>query len=188
MRSLTRRVPPIAILLPLALAGALTASVFALTHGSAVQAAPIVRPLHKGPPPSAYHNKWLSHPNPPLPTSGPPGICGPWSAGNSAQVRAIQSTHGVLDSCQLVDHYWLVTTQNVTGPAQIGVLDCSPTASRCMDGWRAKNLAAFSWHTAPPPVTQLKIYLVQGHQLIVLTNDGQWTFDIDTATFARMKA
>src|SRR5215469_9436011 len=86
MSSLTRRVPSIAILLLLALAGALTAGVFALTLGSAVQAAPIVRSVHKGPPPSAYHNKWLSHPNPPLPTSGPPGICGPWSAGNSAQV------------------------------------------------------------------------------------------------------
>ena len=186
MSSLTRRVSSIAILLPLALAGALTVGVFALTHGSAVQAAPAQSP-HKGPPPSAYHNKWASYPNPPLPTSGPPGICGPWSAGNSAQVRAIQSTHGVLDSCQLVDHYWLVTTENVAGPAQIGILDCSPTASRCMDGWRAKNLAAFTWHPAPLPVTQLKIYLVQGHQLILITNDGQWTFNIDTATFARMK-
>jgi hypothetical protein len=148
----------------------------------------MVRSPHKGPPLSAYHNRWASYPNPPLPTSGPPGICGPWSAANSAQVRAVQSTHGALDSCQLVDHYWLVTTENVTGTAQIGILDCSPTASTCMDGWRAKNLATFAWHTAPPSVSQLKIYLVEGHLLIMITNEGQWTFDIDTATFARMRA
>ena len=142
----------------------------------------------KGLPASAYHNTWTSYPNPPLPTAGPPNTCGPWSAADSAQVQAVQSTHGTLDSCLLVDHYWLVTTENVTGPAQIGILNCSPTDSTCMDGWQAKDLTTFAWHTAPPPVTQLKIALVDGHLLTIVTNYGQWTFDLDTATFARMTA
>jgi hypothetical protein len=188
MRSLTRRVPFIAILIPLALAGALTAGFLAFTHGSTARPALLANSTHKGLPDSAYHNTWTSYPNPPLPTSGPPNICGPWSAANSAQVQAIQPTHGRLDSCLLVDHYWLVTTENVAGHAQIGILNCSPTDSTCMNGWQAKDLRTFAWHTAPPSVTQLKIMLVDGHLLTMITNYGQWTFDIDTATFARMRA
>ncbi len=171
----------IAIILPLALVGALAVSF-------PVQAATRTPSSQKAPPATAYHNKWASTPRPPLPVSGPPGICGPWSAAGSAQVLAIRSAHGVLDSCQLVDHFWVMTTYSVTGPAQIGVLTCLPTDSTCMNGWLTKNLAACAWYKAPPAVTQLKIYLVQGNLLIMITNDGQWTFNIDTRVFVPMKA
>jgi hypothetical protein len=171
-----------------AAAGALAAGFLAFTHGSTAWPALLANSTQKGLPDSAYHNTWMSLPDPPLPTSGPPDICGPWSAANSAQVQAIRPAHGTLDSCLLVDHYWVVTTENGAGPAQIGILDCPPTDSTCMNGWQAKDLRTFAWHRAPPSVTQLKIVLVDGHLLTMITNYGQWTFDIDTAMFTRMTA
>lgn len=135
---------------------------------------------------NVYDNTWTSHPNPPLPTSGPPGICGPWSAASSTQVQELRSTHGILNSCLLIDHYWVVTTEGVNGPAQLGVLDCSPTNSACLDGWRDKSFAAFNWYSAPPLVTQLDIALIQGELISMISNDGQWTFDLGTTAFARM--
>jgi hypothetical protein len=187
MASLIRRLPLAGLLLIVPLAALLTAYL-ALGGPSSAHAAPRADSVHKGLPVSAYHHKWTSYPNPPLPRSGPPNICGPWSAANSEQVRAIHARHGALESCLLVGHYWVVTTQNVTGPAQIGILDCSPADSTCMNGWRAKNLTTFAWHVAPPSVTYLKIALVHGHSLVILTNDGQWTFNVDMAAFARMSS
>lgn len=177
-----------AVLLALAFGGLLAAGVVTFSHNGRPRSALVAETTQKGLPDSAYHNTWTSVPNPPLPTSGPSNICGPWSAANSPQVAAIEATHGTLDSCLLVDHYWLVTTENVTGPAQLGILNCVPTDSSCMNGWVAKDLTTFAWHVAPPAVTELKIALVDGHVLTILTNEGQWTFDIDTATFAPMSS
>lgn len=183
-----RRSRPIAIFLALALAGLLVAGVLESKHNSQPRSALLAQTTQKGLPDSAYHNTWSSYPNPPLPTSGPPGICGPWSGAGSPQAQAIQSSHGTLDSCLLVDHYWVVTTENAAGPAQLGLLNCSPTDAVCMNGWQAKNLTTFEWYLAPASITQLKIALIAGHVLTILTNQGQWTFDIDTATFAPMSA
>jgi len=185
MTSLIRRLPFAGLLLLILVAALLAAYFLALGGASTVHATPRADSIHKGLPASAYHNKWASYPHPSLPTSGPPNICGPWSSANSEQTRAIHATHGTLESCLLVGHYWIVTTQNVTRSAQIGILDCSPANSTCMNGWRAKDLTTFTWHTAPPSVTELQVAMVNGHSLIFLTNDGQWTFSIGTAAFAR---
>lgn len=186
MAPFNRRLSRMAIFLPLA--AVLTVGFVALTRGSDVQSSAVANSVQKGLPDSAYHNTWAAYPDPPLPSSGPPDICGPWSAANSPEVQAIRATRGTLDSCLRVDHYWLVTTQAATGPAQIGILDCSMTDSACMDGWQAKDLTTFAWYPAPPSVTELKVTLVSGDLLTIVTNYGQWTFDISTATFARMTA
>ncbi len=178
----------------LAMSGVVVACVLTFGGGAAGAAgganapggAAAVHPPNKGLPASAYHNHWTSHPNPPLPTSGPPNICGPWSAATSKTVQANRATHGTLSSCLRIDHYWLVTTDGMTGPAEVGVLTCARSDDKCMDGWRPKDLAAFRWHPAPPTVTYLKIALVEGQRLTMLSNSGQWIFDLGTSAFARM--
>lgn len=177
--------------------GAAVVAILLTTAGGAASAASgpgatpapsTAKPVQKGLPASAYHNHWTSHPNPPLPTTGPPNICGPWSAATSKTVRSASATHGTLNSCLRIDHYWLVTAGGVTGPAQIGILTCARSDNRCMDGWQPKDLATFHWYPAPQSVTYLKIALVEGHRLTMLSNSGQWTFDVETPAFARMTA
>jgi hypothetical protein len=53
-------------------------------------------------------------------------------------------------------------------------------------GWDAKNLTAFTWLTPPSPITFIQIVAVVGDTIEMITNNGQWTFDIDTGTWARM--
>lgn len=147
--------------------------------------------VQKGPVAGTFGNKWASLPRPPLPKSGPANICGPWSAANSRQAEAIQSTHGTIESCQLVGDDWVVTTRTASG-TQIGWLDCSSTDSTCMNGWDAKSLTQFTWQSPPSSITFMRIAAVQGNSLTMLTNDGQWTFNVGTtaktATWAQMGA
>ena len=144
--------------------------------------------IHKGLPDSAYHNSWAKRPDPPLPTAGPPGLCGPWSATDSPQVLAVSAVHGTLDSCQLIDHSWIVTTHTPGGAAQVAVLNCAASDKTCLNGWLTKDLSTFTWHAAPASVTQLRVVLRAGHVLTMLTNNGEWTYDFDHAAFAAVRS
>jgi hypothetical protein len=178
------RLPLVGLSLSLLAAG-IVAAYFATQAGAGTIHAGQAKTAQKGPVAGTYGNKRASLPDPPLPTSGPVNTCGTWAAENSAQALAVQGTHGTIQSCELVGHYWIVTTEGSAG-AQIGELDCSPAESACMNGWDTKNLTAFAWVTPPPPITFVQVVLVQGDTIALLTNDGQWTFDIDTSTWARM--
>ncbi len=180
-----RRLSLPALILAILLGGLVAAYLVAHASAGTIRAAPRADTVQKGPVPGTFGNHWTSVPDPPLPTSGPANTCGMWAAQNSSEAEAVQSTHGTIESCQLVGNDWVVTTQGGPG-SQIGILDCSPTDATCMNGWDAKNLTAFTWQTPPPSVTFLQVVWVQGPTLTMLTNDGQWTYDIDTATWARM--
>jgi hypothetical protein len=180
-----RRLPLVGLILSLLAAGIIAAYFLMQAGVGTVRAANQANTVQKGPRPGTYGNHWTSLPDPPLPTSGPPNICGMWSAQTSADALAVQAAHGTIQSCQLIGDTWVVTTEGGPG-SQIGELDCSPADSTCMNGWDAKNLMAFTWVTPPPPITFIKIVLIQGDTIAMITNDGQWTFDIDTGTWARM--
>ncbi len=186
MAKIVRRRPASTLLMLLLPCAAVIVASLAFWHGGVFRSLNSANTTQKGLPDSAYHNTWSALPDPSLPTSGPPNICGPWSAANSTEVLAIQAMYGTLDSCLLVDHFWVVTTHTASEPAEIGILNCAPTDGTCMNGWQAKDLTTFAWHTAPPSVTQLKIMLVNGHDLTLVSNLGEWTFAIDTATFTSL--
>jgi hypothetical protein len=185
-----RRLPLSGLVLSISVAGLLTAYFAAEASAGTVRATTQANSVQKGPVAGTYGNHWASLPDPPLPTSGPASMCGPWSAQNSPQAEAIQSAHGIIESCLLVGDDWVVTTQTASG-TEIGELACSPADSTCMNGWDAKSLTAFTWQAAPASITFMQIATVQGSSLTMLTNDGQWTFDVGSAAthaWARMGA
>ncbi len=169
------------------LLGGLVAAYFAAQASTGtIRATPRADTVQKGPVPGTFGNHWTSLPDPPVPTTGPPNTCGMWSAQNSPQAEAIQSMHGIIQSCMLIGDDWVVTTEGGPG-SQLGVFDCSPTDTTCLNGWHTKNLTAFTWQTPPPAVTFLKIVWVQGDTLTLLSNDGEWTYNVSTGTWARFQ-
>src|SRR5215469_1610057 len=64
-----------------------SAATFAMKQAASTQV--------KGPKPGTYsrHAAWPAPKAVPLPTSGPPGSCGPWAGANSTQARTVAS-HG----------------------------------------------------------------------------------------------
>jgi hypothetical protein len=180
-----RRLPLAVLIVAIPVAGLLTLHLVARPGTGPVRATSQADTVQKGPVPGTYGNHWTTTPDPPLPTTGPPNECGMWSAQTSADALAVQAAHGTIESCELIGDTWIVTTQGGPG-SQIGELGCAPTDTTCMNGWDAKNLTAFTWVVPPPPITFITIVAVQGDTIGMITNNGQWTFDIDTGTWARM--
>jgi hypothetical protein len=138
----------------------------------------------KGPKPGTYgrHAAWPAPKAVPLPTSGPPGSCGPWAGTNSTQARTVAS-HGQITSCFLVGKTWVVTTTHSSGPPEIGTLYCGTNAT-CLNGWATHQLTAFTWHIAPAGA-MLRLLHLTGSSIQFYDGQNVISFNTQTRRFAR---
>lgn len=138
----------------------------------------------KGPQPGTYsrHAAWPAPRAGLLPTSGPPGSCGPWSAANSMQANAVAS-HGQISSCFLVGRTWVVTTIHSSGAPEIGTLYCGANAT-CLNGWTTHQLTAFTWNVAPVG-TMLRVLQKAGSSIQFYDGQKVISFNTQTQRFAR---
>lgn len=138
----------------------------------------------KGPEPGTYsrHAAWPAPKAVPLPTSGPPGSCGPWAGASSRQAHAVAS-HGQITSCFLVGKTWVVTTTHSSGAPEIGTLYCG-TNARCLNGWAPHQLTAFTWHVAPAGA-MLRFLHLTGSSIQFYDGQKVISFSTQTRRFAR---
>jgi len=138
----------------------------------------------KGPKPGTYrrHAAWPAPMAVPLPTSGPPGSCGPWAGASSAQARAVAS-HGQITSCFLVGKTWVVTMIHSSGAPEIGTLYCGTNAT-CLNGWTTHRLTAFTWHVAPGGA-MLRFLHRAGSSIQFYDGQNVISFSTQTRRFAR---
>lgn len=138
----------------------------------------------KGPEPGTYsrHAAWPAPKAVPLPTSGPPGSCGPWAGASSSQARAVAS-HGQITSCFLVGRTWVVTTTHSSGAPEVGTLYCGMNA-RCLNGWAVHQLTVFTWHVAPAGA-MLRFLHLTGSSIQFYDGQKVISFSTQTRRFAR---
>jgi hypothetical protein len=117
-----------------------------------------------------------------------PDLCGPWSAVDSAQARAIVTAHGTLASCELVGRTWMVTAVSETRPGQVGLFTCNASDAACMNGALVHDLTTFTWIAASANAGPgLKTYGGSGPAgpifVYVTRHHGQVMYDLRSRSF-----